>query len=377
MTFSYLLRGIDIPSILLVMFMDLVAVLACSQVAILLAALPGNRASKLFIGLAGFFGLLGVLGFCLAMSSDLVRSGVARLLDAPGPRAGLIGSLAGIGLVAALMFTWSVALISPPSSNRALPVRLVTLLVWAGLYVIARVCAHVIGGEGPIHLWAWVSTGLLFLSLFIGISERDAWTPRVARTIPASPVLRVLAFFFYSGSAGGVAFAMLMLALTLLLGFPPDPYGGRLMHGLDFLNDRETAGLLTLYMFCYALSAVFLTRTVLRGRLKNIYTWAIAFLLMGVGGSMPIVAYVLLPEDRGYERRHEHFWLAGNPLSAVGDTENMAFYYGLTVCWAVVLVLVCSPWFFGQLRRFKRPAALPAPLRRKPIHEVVPATEAS
>src|SRR5262249_17797527 len=69
MTFTYLLRGIDIPSILLVLALDFLAVLLGTQLAIFLGAVPANGGLKIALGLAGL-SCLGML-FSLAMSSSV------------------------------------------------------------------------------------------------------------------------------------------------------------------------------------------------------------------------------------------------------------------------------------------------------------------
>src|SRR5262249_53147560 len=74
MTFTYLLRGIDIPSILLVLGLDFLAVLLGTQLAIFLGAVPANWGLKVLLGLAGL-GCLGLLfGFALEGSIELLNS---------------------------------------------------------------------------------------------------------------------------------------------------------------------------------------------------------------------------------------------------------------------------------------------------------------
>src|SRR5262249_55060511 len=57
LTFTYLLRGIDVPTILLVLAIDLVAVLFGTQLALFLGSLPGNKVMKLGAGVFGLWAL--------------------------------------------------------------------------------------------------------------------------------------------------------------------------------------------------------------------------------------------------------------------------------------------------------------------------------
>jgi hypothetical protein len=57
--------------------------------------------------------------------------------------------------------------------------------------------------------WGMVGCILFSLQFAISVCERDGWGARVARRIPRSPLLRVPAFIFYSGAAGGIAFGVI------------------------------------------------------------------------------------------------------------------------------------------------------------------------
>src|SRR5262249_58597456 len=93
--------------------------------------------------------------------------------------------VAAIGLV----FFWSVAIVNPPSANRALPVRLYLLGAW----LVTGAC---FGGWGywmseamPVFIWMVASAMLFCLQLMIAINEREQWAPRAAPTIPRRCVL--------------------------------------------------------------------------------------------------------------------------------------------------------------------------------------------
>jgi hypothetical protein len=374
MTFSYLLRGIDIPSILLVLFLDLLAVLGCTQAAIVLASIPANRLVKGLLGLVGLFLLGSCLYATINITSAMIQGfGMGLLLR--GEALVVLAAWIALALLGTgLLFTCSVAMISPPSANRALPVRLMLFAVWLGSLAVALISDHVTKSVWGVSLWAWANTFLFCGQIVIAINERDRWAPRVARTIPRPRLLRILAFLFYSGAGGGVVFAVLILIVTWFIDFQVEFSSGISVNRYG----RQSPGLLVLYTLCYSLTAVFIGRVLLGARFKAQYTWVLAAVLVGLGGSLPMIAFLLVPEtyDRGPQRTY--LWMAGNPVVAVTDPENSVFYLGVTFIWSVLAVLACSGWFFDQVRAFRPPKkAKPQTPVKEPVLEVLPAGEST
>src|SRR5262249_2139006 len=158
---------------------------------------------------------------------------------------------------------WSVALISPPSANRAVPVRVFLVLLWLAGAAVQAAWAVVIGQDVPFCVWIVWMCALCSLSLVIAVNERERWAPRRARPAPRRWWLRWPAFLFYSGSAGGVLFSALLFGLTALAtqlwreAVSPNlrPTGFR-VPGDIVQTVFGTMSMLVLYTYCYALSAV-------------------------------------------------------------------------------------------------------------------------
>ena len=74
MTFTYLLRGIDIPSIILVLALDFLVVLVGTQGAIFLGAVPANMGLKLLLGLVGLGAIGTLFGNAMVASIELLDS---------------------------------------------------------------------------------------------------------------------------------------------------------------------------------------------------------------------------------------------------------------------------------------------------------------
>src|SRR5581483_455467 len=134
--------------------------------------------------------------------------------------------------------------------------------------------------------------------LVIAINERAHWSPRVARHIPRQPWLRLPAFLFYSGSAGGLAFGALFIGLTLLA-----------LHLWREVNasfrgttevDQVLAVLLvaSLYTLCYCLLTVLVRDYLLTGRIKLTHTWVLWLTLVAIGSAVPyVIDYLVFYND--------------------------------------------------------------------------------
>jgi hypothetical protein len=402
LTFTYLLRGLDIPTILVILTIDFLVVLWAIQWAIFLAVIPAPLAVRILFILMGLMNLYGLMVGAVTWSHDLLQFGLGVSMDTWnfwGPwLAGALLVLANVGL----LFVWSVAILSPPSANRALRVRLYMIGLW------------LVTGAAVLwtHSWAkrmnlfevWLaSTGALFaLQVLISINERDSWGPRVARSIPRRCWLRPPVFLVYSGSAGGITFAVLMFALTFGAGYL------FLQHQASGFEVTGVASLLRfllllfLYAYCYGMSALLLQRTLLAQQLKPIATWLVALLLLGLGSVMPyLVAYFVAPDSMRYGQP-DSTWLLTNPFASIEDAmregRHQAAYsvYGtphpvslrdildvsvlpILGVWAAGVTLLALPWYIRQVSRFrplergpKKPSSPPEDLL-----EALPVGEAS
>src|SRR5438067_2372499 len=163
MMFAYVLRGLDVPSIDVVLTADLVAMLVATMFAVFLASVPATRGFRLFLGVFGFIGLCYLGGGTLALGTAFLEGEVNEDPSSGEFWAAFAGlAVAVLGFVG-LMFVWSVAMVSPPASNRALPVRVYTLGYW-----LAAAVGCVIWGRHLDHAVAasvWGVFGAILFSL--------------------------------------------------------------------------------------------------------------------------------------------------------------------------------------------------------------------
>jgi hypothetical protein len=388
MAFTYFLRGIDLPSIFFVITLDFVVVLGSVMLTIFLAVIPGNRVLKALLGLVGLIVLLVVLFMTLSSTLMLLEFGVVGMFETREFWIVIACMSLGFAGLIALLYTWSVALVNPPSANRALPSRLMLTALWAVSGGLVWYFSRQLGHEGPLGSWVVCTVPLLALYVVIAINERERWTPRVARTIPRRWWLRVPAFLFYSGAAGGILHALLLFALTgviVLLWFdgtwvshgygPMGPAGRGAPPYLRnyLLLSFEVVAMLFLYIYCYGLTAVALRRLLLPKE-QAIFTWVVAAFLMAVGSAVPLLLAFLVHGSR-WNFYSDYGWMLFNPIAgmiAAGEGATRPhvrdFFFLTVLVWAAVATLLNLPWFFRQMARFRpyvagrTPAPVPAPV---------------
>ncbi|MCI0376741.1 MAG: hypothetical protein L0215_03970 [Gemmataceae bacterium] len=365
MLFTYFLRGIDWPSIFFVVLWDFAVVIVSVHLVVFLAVVPGNRVLKAVLGMLGFATLLIVFIYNLLGSVIFVQEGGNVVFQDPRFWVIFIIVLAAIVGGCGLFFQWSVALISPPSSNRALPVRIYMLALWLVFGGAAFVAAGIGRDAMPIGVWIAAMSAICALSLVISITERVHWSPRVARAIPKRWWLRWPAFLLYGGAAGGVLFSASLMGLTILAYLAAfrwnwlPPYNvTAFSHANDVTREIFPATAVgALYVYCYAMTAVFV-RNVLFRHVEAIFNWVIFIFLLAIGSLVPfLIFFLLLFREWNYQ---EHFYaLLTNPFVAIWEFaegrffRNQNVYLTFAVSWAALATLLNLPWFFRQFLRFR------------------------
>ncbi len=214
LTFTYFLRGIDLPSMLIALALGFVAVTLSSQVAVFIACLPISRAFKFLLGVLAFSQFVTGYIATLVWSSQVMWQGVGSTIGS-----GHFWQWAGIialiyACLIGLFFAVSVALIKPASANRALPVRLYLTTIWLIGGAAALLGSWVEATHDPVIFWQAAFNIVFAVSIFTAVSERDQPGARVLRTLPQVGLKRTLSFFLTSGSANGLAWTALMVAAT-------------------------------------------------------------------------------------------------------------------------------------------------------------------
>ncbi|MGE3809404.1 MAG: ABC transporter permease [Gemmataceae bacterium] len=377
MIFTYLLRGIDLITIALVLVIDFAAVVSATQIAIFAASIPGNRALRGMLGLGTFIGLIYLFVGTLMGTIALTQFGVP--VHQPEFWWGLLTCTLLLLMAIALLFTASVSIVSPPSTNRALPVRVALLATWLFTGAAALAWCYFEATIIPAYIWLACAVGLFTAYLAVAINEREEWTPRVARTIPRNVLFRIGAFLMYSGSAGGVLFCVLLSAASyILVGFvetwDPTWYSHLGRHD----DVRVPMAILGVYGLGYALAAVFVRRHLMSRWLRPEFTWVMLLVLIGLASTVPYLLHFLIM-PRHYRVYSEfNLWAAPNPFVALADWTNRHEYLAFgSVCTGIIVVMNL-PWLIGQFDRFRRfEVSQPVEVASEavPVLEVVPVVE--
>jgi hypothetical protein len=212
--------------------------------------------------------------------------------------------------------------------------------------------------EWPIMQWIIQAGILAGLGLLIAVNEREQWAPRVARSIPRRWWLRPFPFLFFSGAAGGVIWASILgfgcvLALPILVALwldAPTEFAG------DYVQDTAAVMAIMLgYLYCYALTAVFLRNTFIR--IAPLYTWMLTLGLLAVGSGVPYLV-TLLAQYRAWNFWDLYPWLVTDPIAGMIVMGRDRFGNGIITMvlvgiWAMVITLLNAPWFIRQMWRFR------------------------
>ncbi|MBO0725204.1 MAG: hypothetical protein J2P52_06365 [Blastocatellia bacterium] len=348
MAFTYFLRGIDLPSIFISLGVGFVAVITCAQMAVFVACMPVGRAFKVIFGLIALT-IFGVIYFAtVAWVSDILRRGVigGSFWETITVMSFVICFVVGV------FFVMSVALIMPVASNRALPVRLFITAAWL-LGGVAAVSGSVIENRNwPMILWLVAFEIVFALALFVAVSERDRQGRRVRRSIPKSLLGRAPAFFFFSGAAHGVAWASVMIALTLAVARVWAQLFPRYGNVGDLVDSVKWMGGMCLYFFCYAMTGALLRRLLFRRVVGTELTWLISVSLLLVGSVTPfLIGYIIFFKDQWWSEDFGAWWV-GNPF-AWGYKGHRVLYANVAGMWAALVAALSLPWFIEGVKSFK------------------------
>ena len=363
MVFTYLLRGIDLPTIFAMLGLGALYILGAVQFALFLACIPTSRVAKIFLGLFGLAVILSMVS-STAATFGMMMAGPSFFFGGGGPW-GYWGAIVSGLALSALAIGWvhfvSVAILKPPSANRMLPVRVYVTAVWLVGGVVAVVWSILALDGDPIEAWAMISAFFFAGTLLVAVSERETWGPRVRRRIPRFLPARAVAFLFFSGGAGGVWWAVSAVCLSALAVSLAHP---ALSPGWDGVPEISAG--IALYALAYALTAGLLRRLVVRlgVRFPHYYTWVLALTLATVGSVAPLLVFLVL--TYGTSRDWSRLVLEASPLTYpnpvyLNESAGRGARLVFVGIWAAVVTAASIPWFVRQVRAFRPLRSEPAP----------------
>lgn len=370
MTFTNLLRGVDLPSVFFVLLCLFLIVCCAVQVAIFLACLPLSKLLKILLALGAVFVTFWLVAGLTVGMAQLMSQGVGSMMNTRGFWATFFTVCSVIFAAILLLHFLSIALISPISANRALPVRVYMTIVWL---VGAAISLAWVLHESDARLilpWAISSFIIFSISLIVIVSNEDLLSIRVQRTIPERGPARALAFLFYNGAAGGLLWTGLVMAITFAAMWAVLVY--HRFHSTLLPEDLEptlygSAGSIC-YAFDYALVGLFLHRKFLARRPAKL-AGIFAVIVPAAWALLPVLFFFFI--NRLSTRDLEHIQL-GNVFNifVVGLVPQKQEHLIFAACWLALMIVLNFKWFFQQVRSFqplRRAGSAPAPVDAPPI----------
>jgi hypothetical protein len=353
LTLTYLLRGIDLPTIFIFLAIAICLCVGVNMLGVFVGAFQGPIFSRGLLGL----GLL----FSLFVSFSMVNSYIVRMSIMGG---GLgwsnvefwreMGVLMFFVLLAVgLFYVYAAALVSPKLSNRMMPPRIYVFCAWAasGLLMIGLTLIE----HNADILSGWMRVNLILFSalLVFSLGERDVWTMRVRRKIPRNPLLRLMAFLIYSGSAGGMIWYSLLAAATLSIASGiANALAGYAMYGRDpYAEVRFYAfGLFYGYILCYCLLTVLLRIVVLR----RWPTATLPIVAVVIGIFFGILGPFLIDNLITSDLENIIWWQYFSPIGVFEHSRSVTILGIIpSMLVAIIALSVLSlPWLIMQWRRF-------------------------
>jgi len=360
LTLTYLLRGLDIPSMFLLLGLDFLIVIGCIQFGILLGTLPGGTVSKGLRFLFGLGVLMSVFGMSMQSSFGMLFFGIGSLLTTSSFWWIASLTVGTIVLVTSFFYVISVAVISPESSNRILPIRIYLLSAWLLSLFISWLSFNAMGQIEIMQAWIMVMMLVFAFSMVGAVSERDKWGPRISRKIPKNRFLRLLSFPFFTGAPCGIIFNTVLIALTLLMYTVVTGDITNITFGTMHLSGAKYGVLmasLSLFIFSYTMLGLFVRRMFLNNYNATPIVFA-TLLLPVLGSSIPVLIGFMLRTDPMQDI--SPMWLLGNPFVLFyewGVREAVFIFWG---CCAVLIAIIHLPWLIAKFREFKPPEAVAA-----------------
>lgn len=343
---TYLMRGIDIPSMIVTLSLGLLLVIVAAAGAILLASILTSVQTRIMLGVLLAIGLVLAAATSVVLLGYMATSGIGDAMSTWSFWGQAAVVLLAAAEVVGLLLLLAAAALAPEPSNRMLPVRVFVTGAWFVTGLAAAVAAWVSSSWLVIGLWALLQMLVLFLALLIGICEREDWSVRIRRQIPWRAFRRVLVFPLFTGWANAIAWCVLMMGLTLFATVA----GGVILPGVSGIALFSWAmflGVLGMNAYAVSISALLIRKAFLAKRVKASMTWLMAMALALLVLVVPAAVAFLVGR-----------LVSGSALGGlVGLGVLGVFIPVLSVFiggpWMLLAMGLSMPWFIRRCRAFK------------------------
>lgn len=339
---AYLLRGLDIEMVAQSLLSTFIFIQVLNGLAV---ALFCNVKTKAQMSLMLFLGLF--LAFFMAGSLPMLfmrgtfRSSFASTWTDLG-----WFYLAEAAVLAVLLVA-SVASISPPTSNRLLPVRLVLTAIYLGSLVVSLFLSYRYGTAISPWVSGWLGS-LILLPLLV-VCERETWTFRIRQAIPRNFLLRCFIFPFYTGSPCGLVWIALLASGVFAVS---QSFG----ETMDVFGDPMPIVLGVLLSVDYCVTALLLRSWFAPRNMTPDKTWIIVLIMLFVFTLGAVLIFFLFHASSAvygdFYDAYADSWLSALNPTPLADGEFTNIQTRTIFYWACGLTPFALFWFVCKIRHF-------------------------
>ena len=325
MTVAYFFRNVTLKDILLIFGAGVMPALVLIQAALFCGSLGKKWVQALFVY------------FVLQVIGPLTIVSLAPMLD--HRNFGFINFCIFQGgwlMLFAMLLAATIAMITPPFSNRMMPLRILLCILLVPLLITAFFMETF--HREPQYLILFMIMGAIAFSGFLAVCDRDEPGGRVLARVPRNPVGRFLHYLFSSNRCGGVVFSLILLLIFALVSV------------LLAARMKEAMALITFgiaaYIICYCEIAIILNRKV-----PSMPGWGWLLVVSFALGVIPMVAAA------NSDIKVSQIWIS--PFSLLGNgryhhtVTDPAIWAAPLAAWGVGLLFIME--MFRNYKNYKAP----------------------
>lgn len=217
LAYAYTLRGVDLPTTLLIVATLAVAGLLLTVIGLFFAPLARGRSGRvatllmlIFLLVVAEYGVSGMVYGMIFSGNPLSRSVLLFIV---------LSTVAVAASLGHLLLTTTAAQLTPETENRSTAIRL-SLLTFTTVCIATVALAVLVLGEQGLPVYA---IGMLIIAVvwtFCGalmVAERPTITPRIRRELPSSYLSRLTLTWLTPGPATGLVFSIIAIGVLAFM----------------------------------------------------------------------------------------------------------------------------------------------------------------
>lgn len=282
-TLAYLFRGIEIIEIFMLLFLSFSLIQVFNLLALACFAGANSIPTAIVRGLV-FVALAGLLYFVPFMFyEELMMRGIPRATSwNEWTEIIALGSLFFI-ILPLMLFFLAVAQFAPKETNRMFGFRItatVILFLGTGICTFFSIFNPFYSYESVLYIWLIVMIYPFSILCVLPMFERDEYGLRLRKNLPQNPLLRLLAFPFYTGACNGMIWTAFWIVLSFFAILITLPFSRGSYLSYDDLCGGFSCVLMT---FSYVALTHLLWTVLLRRWVAKDWIWLITLGLLCVG----------------------------------------------------------------------------------------------